>query len=728
VEIRVLNELGTHREEWDALVDAMPLPSPFLRSWWLEHAAVGEPTLVLCLEQGRLVGGLALQRTVRGGCDWFEVLGEGPLSPDHVDLLAAAGREAEVSVALRTWMDRRGSRVFRLRGVTDHSMLADVVPGVGPVRMMEVAPYAQLPASYDEYYRSMPGMIRSLIKSTTKKFDKYGITVQLQPFDDVDASLATLASLHDSRWGDASGFMAGWDQFVEVARAASKFGEARFSHLVDFEGRVLASEFEFGVAGRLSYYQSGRLTDYDLRGSGSVLRAQIVERGIEEGFVEFDFMRGDEPYKRDWINSRRSLFEIRRGVGSRGVAMVGAAELNREYQDRVVVPRLTRRAEVREKATGRDFHLAVVMDANALGGAEVALGEMLGALPESVRVSVIAADHPETEAVLTWIGDRRPAITSHLIPQIAGAKDVRGMLAHRRLLASLKPDIIHLNLSVMSVAQWATVAALSLPKVPVVAVENSSMGTWSRPSAVLKHVTSVRLDGHVAVGDRTARIVEEHVGLPDHSVRRIYNGVRDVRRTTGERHGDGFSVINIARHDPVKGVDVLVSAMALLPDDVHLVQIGGGPQREALLELRDSLGLQDRVTFEGDVWETRPADRIADHDLFVLPSRLEGLPMTVMEAMLAGLPIVATDVGSVREAVRDGETGLVVPPGDPEALASAIVALRDDPERRREMGMRARRIAEELFTAQSTADAYAELYAELLERGVSLRTRLFGRR
>jgi glycosyltransferase involved in cell wall biosynthesis len=215
------------------------------------------------------------------------------------------------------------------------------------------------------------------------------------------------------------------------------------------------------------------------------------------------------------------------------------------------------------------------------------------------------------------------------------------------------------------------------------------------------------------VGERTARIIEETGGLRPGSVGTMYHGVADVPTDVPREPHDGPVIVNVARHDPVKGIDVLLEAMTHLPDDVHLVQIGGGLETAQLLARRDELGLADRVEFRELPWDQRAADQIAGFDLFVLPSRVEGLPVTIMEAMLAGRAIVSTDVGSIREQITDGETGLIVPVEDPKALAEAISELLADPERRAEMGRRNREKAERMFTVDATVERYVQLYDRL---------------
>lgn len=113
-------------------------------------------------------------------------------------------------------------------------------------------------------------------------------------------------------------------------------------------------------------------------------------------------------------------------------------------------------------------------------------------------------------------------------------------------------------------------------------------------------------------------------------------------------------------------------------------------------------------------WSEDVRSHLAGVDLLVLPSRSEGFPLTIVEAMLAGLPVVATRVGSVPEAVRDGETGLLVARDDPVALAAALRRLADDPHQRRRMGARGRRVAAASFTVEAMAGAYEALYADVL--------------
>jgi glycosyltransferase involved in cell wall biosynthesis len=156
---------------------------------------------------------------------------------------------------------------------------------------------------------------------------------------------------------------------------------------------------------------------------------------------------------------------------------------------------------------------------------------------------------------------------------------------------------------------------------------------------------------------------------------------------------------------------VLFEALAALPD-AALVLVGDGPERRWLEALATSPLLEGRVRFTG--WHAEPRRHLTTFDVFVLPSRFEGFPLSIVEAMLARLPVVATTVGSVPEAVREGETGLLVPPDDAAALAAALGRLLADPALRSRLGEAGRRLALERFTAAAMARSFERLYEEIL--------------
>jgi glycosyltransferase involved in cell wall biosynthesis len=213
------------------------------------------------------------------------------------------------------------------------------------------------------------------------------------------------------------------------------------------------------------------------------------------------------------------------------------------------------------------------------------------------------------------------------------------------------------------------------------------------------------------------------IGVPRAKVVVIPNGVdfpdqgaspdRSIAREALGLPVDGVLVGSVARLDPVKRLDVLLKALAAL-GGARAVIVGYGPQERQLTEMAAELGLNERVRFVGyqqDVWPW-----LAACDVFVLSSDWEGMPNAVLEAMGAGLPVVATAAGGTLDVVVDGVTGLLVPPRDATALASALERLIHDPNLRRTMGAAGRRRAQEFFSAQHMVERTQALYAELLGR------------
>jgi glycosyltransferase involved in cell wall biosynthesis len=176
-------------------------------------------------------------------------------------------------------------------------------------------------------------------------------------------------------------------------------------------------------------------------------------------------------------------------------------------------------------------------------------------------------------------------------------------------------------------------------------------------------------------------------------------------------------VVSAGRLSPEKGPDVLVEAAALVlreRPDVGFVLCGDGPLRPALEQRIAELGLGGRIVLAG--FRTDLARLLPAWDLAVLSSHTEGLPVFVLEALAAGVPVVATAVGGTPEVLEDGVSGLLVPPASPKALADRIAELLRDERRRREMGERGRQHVHAHFSFAAQAEAYQRLFERLTAR------------
>lgn len=192
----------------------------------------------------------------------------------------------------------------------------------------------------------------------------------------------------------------------------------------------------------------------------------------------------------------------------------------------------------------------------------------------------------------------------------------------------------------------------------------------------------------------------------------VYSGVETPSPFPRELH-TSLTVGTAARLVPLKGLAYLVEAIASLRTEfsVRLQIAGDGPEREALENLVSRLSLQDGVEFLG--WRPALQEVFSRWDVFALPSLEEGFGMAALEAMAAGLPVVATDVGGLPELVQHGKTGLLVKPGDASALAGALREFALNPRWAREMGTAAAEQAHSKFSAEQMAQSIAHIYEAL---------------
>ena len=178
-----------------------------------------------------------------------------------------------------------------------------------------------------------------------------------------------------------------------------------------------------------------------------------------------------------------------------------------------------------------------------------------------------------------------------------------------------------------------------------------------------------------------------------------------------ERGAEGILVTHVSNFRPVKRIQDLVYAMRIVVKEApgaRLVLVGDGPDRHGIEKLIEHLNLGGSVTLTG--FRNDVANILRCSDIGVLCSETESAPLTLLEGMSCGLPMVATSVGGIPEVVRDGFNGLLVPPKQPEELAEAILKLASDGELRGRLGAAARETVLERFTADKAAKAYIETF------------------
>lgn len=195
----------------------------------------------------------------------------------------------------------------------------------------------------------------------------------------------------------------------------------------------------------------------------------------------------------------------------------------------------------------------------------------------------------------------------------------------------------------------------------------------------------------------------------------VHCGVEPTDYGNSDRPSPGKHLIFVGRLAPIKGISVLLDAFAMTRGahpDAQLTLVGDGPLRADLEAQAERLNLGDAVTFTGYVGMEEVSKRLAAADIFVLPSFAEGVPVVLMEAMAARMPVLGPKVAGVEELIEEGVSGFVIPPGDVETLAARIDALFADTTRRAEMGRAGRAKVEAEFNGMSEATRLAALFAD----------------
>lgn len=304
-----------------------------------------------------------------------------------------------------------------------------------------------------------------------------------------------------------------------------------------------------------------------------------------------------------------------------------------------------------------------------------------------------------------------------------GRKSLRGLLAMHRLLRTEHYDVVNTHSSTDS---WLVALANTLPGVDVPLVRTrhiSAPVSHNRATRWLYNRASAAL---VTTGEKLREELLQVNGFRDVPIRSVPTGIDPARFQPADAAlaraelelPPLFTIGIVATLRSWKGHRFLVDAFAQLRAQgrsVQLLIVGDGPARDPLQAQVAQLGLGGAVHFTGH--DPRPERWFRAIDLFALPSYAnEGVPQALMQAMMAGLPCVTTLVGAIGEIARDGETAVIVPPQDPQALAAALARLMDDPLLRGELGAAARRFALQHCTLEAMCDAMEEVFADAVAR------------
>ena len=299
-------------------------------------------------------------------------------------------------------------------------------------------------------------------------------------------------------------------------------------------------------------------------------------------------------------------------------------------------------------------------------------------------------------------------------------KSLSGLFALRHHLLQLRPDVVNTHSSTDS---WLTVlACVTLRRGPPVVrtrhisspVPNNAASRWLYSGAVCHVVTA---------GEALRRQLIEQSGVTPERITSVPTGIDTVRFSPGEQRAsrlalgldpDGRMVGVLATLRSWKGHLYLLEAFAKLArSDTTLLIIGEGPMRSPIEAKIAELQLDKRVRLVGQ--QDRPEDWLRALDVFCLPSYAnEGVPQAILQAMMTGLPVVTTPVGAILEAASDGQTALVVPPKDANALAGAIARLLQDPDLASRLGHAAREFALQRYSREAMLNRMELVFGKVL--------------
>lgn len=377
---------------------------------------------------------------------------------------------------------------------------------------------------------------------------------------------------------------------------------------------------------------------------------------------------------------------------------------------------------------------------NTAGGEPIKVLYISGVdVPTSVPLEVAAKIQDRTEALesidVTVAAFRESSTQSDrrgrpVLPLGArSAYDIRAVWNLYRNLRTLQPDVIHIHHTASGL--WGAALAKAFISAAVVRSEHSNQRQYSVLQSIA-HWCSQILSDRVLCNSRNTYqnlySIQKWTLGNEWSV--VHNGV-DVQRiknaenksySIGIRSSDDRTLIgSVGRLVDAKNYQRLIRGFSSVLERIpksHLVLIGDGENREELEQEAIARGIEDQVTFMGELSRDEVYSALHHFDVFVMPSLWEGFCNAVVEAMAAGLPILCSDISTLREVV--GDTALYADPEDPSDMARAMIELlRMDASTRKQLGEKARERATERFAIDRTAEKYVEAYLEVTAAGVS---------
>lgn len=366
--------------------------------------------------------------------------------------------------------------------------------------------------------------------------------------------------------------------------------------------------------------------------------------------------------------------------------------------------------------------VAHFLDSDTMGGCEQVLLSLLAGLDRRLwRPIVFYRESSGIAPLLQSLTLLR--VPFFPVPQISRRNLFSGLRRFGLELHRAKVDIFHVHLNWALACRHELMAARLIRVKGIVATSHLCSNLSEVPFGGLKqYLQDLTIDRYIAVSDNVAEWLCRNLRVARSKVRVVRNGVsvemyRELKnaavKPTLTANGRRPIIFTSARLHEGKGHIYLLQAAKLIPEALF-VFAGDGPERTRLEEYAKQIGVEGQALFLGH--RNDVPQLLAACDMFVLPSLYEALGLSILEAMAAGKPVVATAVGGIKESVIDGVTGLLVPPRDPKSLADAIRRLLCDKALATSIADAGRARAVELFSSEAMAQAVTGVYDELIRR------------
>jgi len=345
-----------------------------------------------------------------------------------------------------------------------------------------------------------------------------------------------------------------------------------------------------------------------------------------------------------------------------------------------------------------------------LGGGQTHVADLLRGMRDEFDVELAVGE----EGYLTEMADQL-GVSWHVLPDlvqpISPIRDLKALHQCLSLCRQIKPDLIHAHTSKAGIVGRMAASLADIPCIFTAHTWCFAEGTswkWKAIGTPLEKLAARVSKRIITVSDANRDLAIRHrISDPDRFLT-VHNGIPDCKHRAAPDSHPVPRIVMVARFSNQKAQSMLVDAVHSLTEPFRLAFVGEGPLRESVEQQVESLGLSDKVEFLGQRLDI--PEILASADIFGLFTKWEGFPISILEAMRAGLPVVASDVNGVREAITDGQTGFLIPPGDITLFQYRLRQLLQEANLRRRMGLAGRRRFEREFTADAMIRKTAALY------------------